>query len=272
MNLVDVVNTLGDKHYSIGRPIYFEAADDEQQFVQVHAHPVLRMGAPERISQILQERNNDSKGIAIAYGGFIGIDMAAAHDAEGILLLDINPDQKKFWRSVIDLIKESPTAASFREKFSVLSNRYQLRQASGDVAEKYPSFIDDEDVYKKVHDWAIKGMMASTDMDVLDTDRHQELAGLLQQNVGMIFLTNVPYFYNKGRNDGISADSKFPAKTTFYSGAIAPDDYALIFQNQKILAGDNTKVIYCDHCTGHDVFPLKEESLGAILPRVAVAR
>ena len=114
--------------------------------------------------------------------------------------------------------------------------------------------------------------MASTDMDVLDTARHQELAGLLQQNVGMIFLTNVPYFYNKGGNDGVSVDSKFPAKTTFYSDAIAPDDYARIFQNQKILAGDHTKVIYCDHCASHDVFPLKEESLGAILPRVSVAR
>lgn len=268
MNLETLVRKLGDYNYNIGRPIYFgEGGGDEMEYVKVHAHSVLKMGAADTIGSIRSNRGSDP-GIAVAYGGFIGIDIAAASDAGGVLLLDINPDQKRFWRSVIELIKECPTAGDFNKHLSVLEYRFNIREMQPGGEEQYPSFTRNEAIYEKVRRWAQNGMMAATDMDALDSNRHKELAGLLKEGghkVGTVFLSNVPYFYNTAE-----ANPHMPRKVDFYSGRVEHTDYQRIFQNQRLIAGPEAQMVYADSWSPPSEFRLKQKKLREVLESVGV--
>ncbi|MBY0406911.1 MAG: hypothetical protein K2Q01_04415 [Rickettsiales bacterium] len=264
--LVDVVKKIGHRHYAIGRPIYFASGGgDEQEDVRVHAAPVLKMDMPKTL-EILKRRKvrGNDKGIAIAYGGFIGIDAALAHDTGGVLLLDINPEQKNFWHGVIDLLKECPTAAEFNKRLSIVSSRYTLREPEMDTPEQYPSFTKNEELYTKAREWAQTGMMAATDMDVLDTNRHHDLAYALgKHKVSLVFLTNIPYFYNTSPD---AAPPHGGQKLTFYTAPVEEGEYHMIFKNQGILADRNTKVAYADSHRGRADFPLKVKFLSEMAP------
>ncbi len=270
VSLADIVRKLGDLNYNIGRPIYFDSGDEEYQPIEVHAKPVWEIGKPDLIQRILSEKKSNDAGIAITYGGFLGIDIAAANNAEGVLLLDINPEQKHFWRSVITLLKECPDVDSFNARFSIVEQRYNLRDPKKEDPDgAYPSFVRSEEVYQKVRHWALKDMIASTDMDVMDTQRHKALAALLRQEkqeVKLIYLSNIPHFFMM--RDG--ADS-WTGKTHFYGGSVKAQDYSQLFANQKIIADGNTKVIHSIYNETSGQFHLQVNPLRDLPAPLAIA-
>lgn len=268
MNLAQIVQKLGDKHYPIGRPIYHGSDDEEYQPVLVHAHPVRESGAKAILERIRRERQPEQlPGIVLAYGGFYGVDMAAEHGASGVLLLDVNPEQKTFWRAAIALMAECPTAAEFNKRFSVLEQRFHLRTEGHDTREQYPSFTTSEALYSKVHSWAQKGMIAATDMDVQDTQRYQQLSALLgsEHSVSRIFVSNIPYFFNLSDEKGGKV-----RKVNFYGGLVKEGDYERIFENLSLVAADKVPVVFASSCHQNSTFPLEEKKLGELLPAAPV--
>jgi len=268
MNLVEVVKQLGDHEYQIGNAIYAQSDGDEcQPATEVHVFPVREVGKPDLIEKIIRERS-DKKGIAVTYGGLLGIDIALAHNTEGVLLLDINPEQKKFWRAMIDTVKECPTLESFKERFTALKFRYGARQSDREDNEQYPSFLEDPKLYKRVHEWAVNGMMASTDMDVLDTGRHHKLAEILRranEKVDVIYLSNIPHFYDDVGTTGLP-----PRETNFYSMVLNTGDYQRLFANQNIIAGDNAQVVQANYDPSSGNFMLQQSNLAETTPGSAL--
>lgn len=86
----------------------------------VHTKPVNEGRHARELRHHLRERKRPENGMAnlhLGVAGFLNFDLAAESRADGLLLADINREQLRFWRSIIEMLQECPTIDSFKLAF-----------------------------------------------------------------------------------------------------------------------------------------------------------
>lgn len=119
-----------------------------------------------------------SKRLHIGVAGGFNFSIAAQTRPEKILLLDINAEQEKFWRIIIDLLKEHATSQQFLAAFDNLLSGEHFNGIALRDNKDYPhnaDWITNPDSYDYLHQMACQGNIAATTFDIIH-DEHASKA------------------------------------------------------------------------------------------------
>jgi len=230
---------------------------------QVHAAPVGDVINETIIKLLKPNPTKGSNKIYMGYGGFINFDYVCHLNPSGAIFCDINKRQELFWPAFFQLMKECETPETLLKGFSVsrkmefkdIREKERLMPYVESDSKHMAVWLKDPKKYKKLRDMIIAGNICELTIDVLDSERHEQLHKVLRVDnaleIDWIYLSNIIYFIKQkqalGERHGNLINNALGKKLTgdFYRSDGISDDSpaALCLENQVHLCSENTQII-----------------------------
>lgn len=150
----------------------------------------------------------------IGVAGFHNFEVVGRTRPENILLLDVNPAQERFWRTVVRLLQKHETPEAFSEAFHDLriegsihcfDDAHVTETETTDI-EGYmhgASWLNDPEQYRYLHRMACEGKIAATTIDLLKDFKRAEVLGDALKEKGLkadtCYWANINSFFRPHR-------------------------------------------------------------------------
>ncbi len=202
--------------YDIHHTPILEHFDRGQMLRRLDARPAAERGKPNSLH--------------IGVAGFHNFEVAGRTRPENILLLDVNPAQERFWKTVVRLLQTNEEPQAFREAFEALRIEGSIRcWDDSRVTETQPSdiayylaetsWLKDPEQYQYLHRMACDGKIAATTIDLLnDFERAEALGDALKEKglkTDTCYWANISSFFRPhraggfvGRNDTVFGEGR----------------------------------------------------------------
>lgn len=143
----------------------------------------------------------------IGVAGFHNFEIVGRTRPENILLLDVNPAQERFWKTIVRLLQANETSKSFKEAFHALRIEGSIRCWDGTQVNEAPftnieyyindvDWLNEPDQYDYLHRMACQGKIAAASIDLLHDFKRAEVLGDALKNRGLV--TDTCYWANIG--------------------------------------------------------------------------